>query len=408
MRSSCWLQKCSNALAQSNTDFNSCALSRYIRSRPLLHTETTPTLRSTLRCLDTAGCGRPMATTSAPTGSVPRRASTSRICRRRGSAMALKTSVVVAARGMSALYSHVGICQAQHGDRADPAGAASFAWSRPTRFVSVRLQSSLLGLPAAVKCFIDGPKLNAHAERKCWVFRQQPDGLIQVLEREHHDAAEAFLGFRKGTIGDDDLARFGPQCLGGAGTLQSDATQPLSALDALLVEGDDLFHHGLEIAFRGRAPTLLVDVAEAGEFHALRVRGRPATAPFRDECRLTVERLFVDRPNLERGTVAKAGVPGHQLDGFSHVAGLQDADSAELLLRFGEGPVGNQHGAVLPAQDLGGATRLQCCPVVNQMPIFQELPVVGEAVLDHGVLLAFGHGDPVFFETVSQECEFHQ
>src|SRR5262245_15068868 len=33
-------------------------------------------------------------------------------CRRRGSAMALKTSVVVAARGMLLLYSHMGICQA--------------------------------------------------------------------------------------------------------------------------------------------------------------------------------------------------------------------------------------------------------------------------------------------------------
>src|SRR5262245_59326346 len=87
-------------------------------------------------------------------------------------------------------------------------------------------------------------------QEKRWQYRQQPDGLIQVVEREHHDAAEAFPGFRKGTIGDDDLARRGPQCLGGAGTLQSDVAQPLSALDTLLVEGDALLHHGLKIAFR--------------------------------------------------------------------------------------------------------------------------------------------------------------
>src|SRR3954467_5899968 len=75
-------------------------LSRYSRRRPSSRTATAPTSRSTRRCLDTCGCARPTSATRSPTGrSPPARAS--RISRRRGSAMALNASAVVAARAMA-------------------------------------------------------------------------------------------------------------------------------------------------------------------------------------------------------------------------------------------------------------------------------------------------------------------
>src|SRR5262245_15337523 len=49
----------------------------------------------------------------------------------------------------------------------------------------------------------------------------------------------------------------------------------------------------------------------------------------------------------------KAGMFRHQLDRVCHVTGFQDANAAELLLRFGEGTVGNEHRAVAPSQGLG-------------------------------------------------------
>src|SRR5262245_61262331 len=111
MRSSWKVQNRSKFLTQSCTGFNSLASRRYRRCWPCLATATMPTLRSTPRCFDTAGCGSSIAATRAPTASAPRPANSSMICRRRGSAMALKTSAVVGARAMSPLYSRMGICR---------------------------------------------------------------------------------------------------------------------------------------------------------------------------------------------------------------------------------------------------------------------------------------------------------
>src|SRR5579883_1339487 len=116
MRSSCWLQSASKAFPQSCTVFSFSASRLYTRCLPCLVTATTPTLRSTPRCFETAGCGSPSVSTRTPTVKAPRCASSSRICRRRSSAMALNTSAVVGARGMLLLYSHNGICQAQTRD----------------------------------------------------------------------------------------------------------------------------------------------------------------------------------------------------------------------------------------------------------------------------------------------------
>ena len=62
-----------------------------------------PTSRSTPKCFETAGCGSPSASTMAPTARPRRLDSRSMICRRRGSAMAVKTSVVAEVRDMAGI-----------------------------------------------------------------------------------------------------------------------------------------------------------------------------------------------------------------------------------------------------------------------------------------------------------------
>src|SRR5580692_8490365 len=86
-------------------------LIRYSRCRPSSRTATTSTSLSTRRCFDTCGCASPSNRTKSLTGSSPS-ARASRICRRRGSATALKASAVVAARATKQSYSDMGIRQA--------------------------------------------------------------------------------------------------------------------------------------------------------------------------------------------------------------------------------------------------------------------------------------------------------
>src|SRR5579884_322866 len=81
-----------------------------MRCCPRRTTITTPTLRSTPRCFETVGCPRrSRATTSFTVHSRPS-LSKPMISRRRGSATALKTSVIVAARAIGLqIYSYIGI-----------------------------------------------------------------------------------------------------------------------------------------------------------------------------------------------------------------------------------------------------------------------------------------------------------
>src|SRR3990172_4531561 len=74
-----------------------------MRCLPCSRTSTSPTSRRTRRCLETAGCASPSSSTRSFTGR-SRSASTSRICRLRGSATALNASAVVAARAMAGRY----------------------------------------------------------------------------------------------------------------------------------------------------------------------------------------------------------------------------------------------------------------------------------------------------------------
>src|SRR5215471_10072777 len=76
---------------------------RTIVLRPSRRTDTRPTSRSTCRCFETDGCPISRASTISPTvRSSPAR--NSRMCRRRGSAMALNGSDVVEARATPLLY----------------------------------------------------------------------------------------------------------------------------------------------------------------------------------------------------------------------------------------------------------------------------------------------------------------
>src|SRR3954451_21263342 len=81
---------------------NAAPLSRYRRNRPSSRASTRPTSRSTFRCLDTCGWPTPSDATRSFTGRSPP-IRTSRISRRRGSATALNTSAVVAARATAVI-----------------------------------------------------------------------------------------------------------------------------------------------------------------------------------------------------------------------------------------------------------------------------------------------------------------
>src|SRR5262249_48203072 len=100
--------------------------------------------------------------------------------------------------------------------------------------------------------------------------------MIQVLECKYNDAAKVFLGFRKGSVRDDHLARSGPQRPGGSRALQRDAVQPLPALDSCLIEGDALLHHRVEVTLGLRSPVVVIDETHAGEFLRLGICARRA------------------------------------------------------------------------------------------------------------------------------------
>ena len=107
--------------------------------RPSRLAVTRPTSRSTCRCFDTEGCSSSSASAISPTERSSA-AMNSRMCRRRGSATALKGSEVVEARGTNLIYSYMGICQVR---RAFPAFSAEFR-----RLVQRVLNGIAAGLPA--------------------------------------------------------------------------------------------------------------------------------------------------------------------------------------------------------------------------------------------------------------------
>jgi len=96
-------------LAQSNRGRKLCAFSRYCLYRPCFTTVTIPTLRSTRRCLEAVGSVIFMRPTISLTVQYLPLFSSPIISRRFASAIALKTSVVVAALAMGLRSSRIAL-----------------------------------------------------------------------------------------------------------------------------------------------------------------------------------------------------------------------------------------------------------------------------------------------------------
>jgi len=96
-------------LAQSNRGRKLCAFIRYCLYRPCFTTVTIPTLRSTRRCLEAVGCVIFMRPTISLTVQYLPSFRSPIISRRFASAIALKTSVVVAALAMGLRSSRIAL-----------------------------------------------------------------------------------------------------------------------------------------------------------------------------------------------------------------------------------------------------------------------------------------------------------
>jgi hypothetical protein len=96
-------------LAQSNRGRKLCAFSRYCLYRPCFTTVTIPTLRSTRRCLEAVGCVIFMRPTISLTVQYLPLFRSPISSRRFASAIALKTSVVVAALAMRLRSSRIAL-----------------------------------------------------------------------------------------------------------------------------------------------------------------------------------------------------------------------------------------------------------------------------------------------------------
>jgi hypothetical protein len=93
--------------------------------------------------------------------------------------------------------------------------------------------------------------------------------------------------------------------------------------------------------------------------------------------------------------------------GVVQVLGLEYQDSAHLFLGFGIRTIGDGHFAVLEPQCGSVPRGLQRLPA-NKMPVLPEHVVIGEALVNEGVSLAFGHRFPRLRIRVSKGDVFHR
>src|SRR5918999_458752 len=113
----------------------------------------------------------------------------------------------------------------------------------------------------------------------------------------------------------------------------------------------------------------------------------------------------LSRANLE-GACLHTWVLRHQLDGVIQVPGFEHEDSAQLLFRLGIRAIGEGHLAVLPPQGGGVPSALERFPT-HKVTALSKHVVVGEALVHHGVPLAFGHRLPLLLVVVSKAYVFH-
>src|SRR6185437_7619545 len=95
-----------------------------------------------------------------------------------------------------------------------------------------------------------------------------------------------------------------------------------------------------------------------------------------------VERL-IGRANLEVSeTERHAGMLGHEFDGVFEIAGCEEQDAADLLLRLGVRPVGNDHAAIALAYCGRLIRGLQRLPA-EKVAAATQFVVISEALFHH-------------------------
>src|SRR5215203_5697163 len=186
-------------------------LSRYSRCRPSSRTSTTPTSRSTRRCLDTCGCARPRRRTRSLTGRSPE-ARASRISRRRGSATALNASAVVAARATPTSYTHIGISATrsespERGDAHRRARSQAAIIARPERTESLMSDLVAIAYPdldtarQVASNLQDAQKAHLISLEDAVIVERQADGKVKLHQPSLTAAGAAGGALWGGLIG---------------------------------------------------------------------------------------------------------------------------------------------------------------------------------------------------------------
>src|SRR5215475_11922794 len=88
------------------------------------------------------------------------------------------------------------------------------------------------------------------------------------------------------------------------------------------------------------------------------------------------------------------------------VLGFKQEDPAQLLFRLGIRAIGDGHLAILPSQGGGVSSALERFSA-NKMTVLPKHVVIGEALVDQGVALAFGHCFPLFLFQIPKAYVFH-
>src|SRR5580704_10677278 len=111
-------------------------------------------------------------------------------------------------------------------------------------------------------------------------------------------------------------------------------------------------------------------------------------------------------PDLENAAVLQGRMLRDELHSMIHVPRFKNENTPELFLGLRIGTVGSRHFAVLPGQGKGGFRRLNRF-ATSPMPVGAKMVVIFRACVEHGLLLALGHGVVFAFVVVTQTDVFH-
>jgi len=88
------------------------------------------------------------------------------------------------------------------------------------------------------------------------------------------------------------------------------------------------------------------------------------------------------------------------------VVRLEQKDSTQLLFRFGEWTIGNDHSAVLKSQRCGVTRRIERFPA-DKVTVLPEHVVIGEALIQKAAPFLFGHRFQLLLIHVPKAYVFH-